>query len=145
MSKGALRYSSPATMPAGMRALHDQQHAAAAPGWVPSPAKKRSGKKRSGKYNAQPTEADGIRFDSKAEARYYIGLKDRVAAGLVRYFLRQVSFPLPGGTRYVVDFMEVHADGSIHWIDVKGVETPMFRLKKKQVEDLYPVEIEVSR
>ena len=133
----ALRYSSTAAMPAGLRALHDQQH-----GYAPvaiQPAK------RASKYGAVPTVVDGIRFDSKAEARYYERLKLRVQSGEVLYFLRQVPFYLPGGTRYVVDFMEVHADGSIHWVDVKGVETQMFRLKKRQVESLYPVTIEVTR
>jgi len=134
---GALRYRSPGEMPAGMRALHERQH-----GYKPmaiQPAK------RASKYGAQPTVVDGIRFDSKSEARYYERLKLRVQSGEVLYFLRQVPFYLPGGTRYVVDFMEVHADGSIHWIDVKGVETQMFRLKKRQVESLYPVTIEVTR
>lgn len=128
------------------RLLGDQQQPAppaAEPGWVPKPAK--GGKGRAGKYNAQPTEADGIRFDSKAEARYYLRLKERVAAGEVLYFLRQVPLHLPGNTRYVVDFLEVHADGSVHFVDVKGVETQMFRLKKRQIEDLYPIEIEVTR
>lgn len=125
-------------MPAGMqRALGAQQG-----GYRPqasAPAEKRS------KYGAQPTVVDGIRFDSKAEATYYQRLKLRVQSGEVRYFLRQVAFHLPGGIRYVVDFMEVHADGSVHFVDVKGIETPMFRTKKKQVEALYPVTIEVVR
>lgn len=147
MSKGALRYRSPDDMPAGMRRLlgHQQQAAAPAdaPGWVPKPAGPAKG--RAGKYNAQPTEADGIRFDSKAEARYYLRLKARVEAGEVLYFHRQVPIHLPGNTRYVVDFQEFHADGSVHYVDVKGVETQTFRLKKRQVEALYPITIEVTK
>ena len=145
MSKGALRYKSPADMPAGMRALHDQQQAPAnpaqAPGWIPGSA----AAKRGSKYAAQPTEVDGIRFDSKAEARYYQGLRARVAAGEVRYFLRQVSIHLPGGIRYVVDFLEFWADGRVRYVDVKGVQTAMFRTKKRQVEALYPITIEVEK
>ncbi|HEY4529359.1 MAG TPA: DUF1064 domain-containing protein [Luteimonas sp.] len=143
MSKGALRYQSPADMPSGMRKLHEQQTAnpASAPGWVPGGAPG----KRGSKYAAQPTEVDGIRFDSKAEARYYQQLKARVAAGELAYFLRQVPLHLPGRTRYVVDFVEFWADGRVRYVDVKGVETAMFRTKKRQVEALYPIKIEIEK
>ena len=96
------------------------------------------------KYNAQPTVVDEIRFDSKAEANYYSQLLIRKQAGEVVTFLRQVPFHLPGGVRYVVDFLEFHADGTVHFVDVKGVETATFKAKKKQVEELYaPIKIEV--
>lgn len=95
------------------------------------------------KFRAKPTDVDGIRFDSKKEARYYQELKLRQRAGEVIFFLRQVPFHLPGNVRYVVDFQEFHADGTVHFIDVKGVATDMFKTKKAQVEGLYPVEIEV--
>lgn len=95
------------------------------------------------KFRAVPTELDGIKFSSKAEARYYAQLKLRQAAGEVVFFLRQTPFHLPGGVKYVADFLEFHADGSCHVVDVKGMETAAFRAKRKQVEALYPVQIEV--
>jgi len=95
------------------------------------------------KYNAKPKIVDGIRFDSKKEARYYRELELRKQAGEVIFYLRQVPFHLPGNVTYRVDFQEFHADGAIHFIDVKGFETKEFIRAKKQVEDLYPVEIEV--
>lgn len=95
------------------------------------------------KYNAKQTECDGIKFGSKKEARYYLDLKLRIAAKEVIFFLRQVPFDLPGNTKYFVDFQEFRSDGTIHFIDVKGITTDMFIMKKKQVEALYPVEIEV--
>lgn len=94
------------------------------------------------KFNARPSEQDGQRFDSRREAAYYQTLKLRQRAGEVVFFLRQVPFHLPGNSIYRVDFQEFRADGSVHFIDVKGVETETFRLKKRQVEALYPVEIE---
>jgi len=97
------------------------------------------------KFHAQPTEADGIKFASKAEARYYQFLKARQAGGEVVFFLRQVPFHLPGGVKYVADFVTFDADGSCHVIDVKGMETPAFRAKRKQVEALYPIVIEVVK
>jgi len=60
----------------------------------------------------------------------------------VLFFLRQTPFHLPGGVTYRVDFQEFHSDGSVHFIDVKGVRTKSFIAKKKMVEALYPVEIE---
>jgi len=95
------------------------------------------------KFNAVPSEVDGIRFDSKKEARYYVNLKLRVKAGEVVFFLRQTPFHLPGGVTYRVDFQEFHADGTIHFVDVKGMKTKDFIMKKKMVENLYPVEIEI--
>lgn len=99
-------------------------------------------KKRS-KYNAKKVVVDGIKFDSKKEAKYYEQLKLRKAAGEVDYFLLQVPFHLPGGVVYKCDFQEFHKDGTVHYVDTKGFETPEFKIKKKQVEALYPVIIEV--
>ncbi|MCP5244853.1 MAG: DUF1064 domain-containing protein [Burkholderiales bacterium] len=95
------------------------------------------------KFNAVRTDIDGIKFDSKKEAKYYGDLKLRKMAGEVLFFLRQVPFHLPGGVTYRVDFQEFHADGSVKFVDVKGMETSEFIMKKKMVEDLYPVEIEI--
>lgn len=96
------------------------------------------------KFHAQPTTRDNIRFDSKKEARYYQELQLRKKAGEVIQFLRQVPFHLPGNVVYRVDFLEFHSDGSVHFVDVKGMQTPEFILKQKQVEELYaPIKIEI--
>lgn len=98
------------------------------------------------KYGAVRTELDGFKFSSKAESRYYLGLKARKAAGEVLFWLMQVPFHLPGGVRYVVDFQEFHADGSVHFVDVKGTETESFRAKKRIVEAMFPgVVVEVVK
>jgi len=94
------------------------------------------------KYNNVRTELDGIKFDSKKEAKYYLDLKIRVKSGEVVFFLRQVPFDLDGNVKYRVDFQEFHADGTVHFIDVKGMRTAMYILKKKQVESRYPITIE---
>ena len=95
------------------------------------------------KFHAKPTKSDGIRFDSKKEAAYYDSLNLRKKAGQVLFYLRQVPFHLPGGVTYRVDFQEFHADGTVHFVDVKGMKTKDFIMKKKMVEDLFPVEIEL--
>lgn len=94
------------------------------------------------KYGNRKSVIDGITFDSQKEAGYYCQLKIRVRAGEVITFLMQVPFHLEGGVAYKADFVEFHADGSVHVIDVKGVRTDVYKLKKKQVEARYPVTIE---
>lgn len=97
------------------------------------------------KYSAVPEVEDGIRFASRKEAAYYRQLKLRKAAGEVLVFLRQVPFHLPGNVRYVVDFVEFHADGEIRFVDVKGMMTQSFKTKRRMVEDLYrPIRIETA-
>jgi hypothetical protein len=94
------------------------------------------------KFNAKTTELDGIKFSSKKEAAYYVRLKRLVAAGDVVFFLRQVPLHLPGGVRLVVDFLEFRADGTVHFVDTKGMETESFKAKRRMIEAVYPIQIE---
>lgn len=75
---------------------------------------------------------------------YYQQLKLRVKVGEVRFFLRQVPFYLPGSVRHVIDFIEFWTDGTVHFVEVKGHDLPMGRLKRKQVEAIYPITIEIK-
>jgi hypothetical protein len=94
------------------------------------------------KFNARRVECDGIKFPSKREAAYYQQLKTRQAAGDVVFFLRQTPLHLPGGVKYVADFVRFDADGTVHFVDTKGMKTPTYIAKKKIVEALYPITIE---
>jgi len=94
------------------------------------------------KFKAKIAERDGMKFSSKKEASYYDWLKIKQAAGVIVFFLRQVPFHLPGNVTYRVDFQEFHSDGTVHFIDVKGMVTTEFIKIKKLVEAHYPVEIE---
>ena len=94
------------------------------------------------KFRAVQTIRDGMKFASKKEARYYDELKLKVKAGYVFFFLRQVPFHLPGNVKYVVDFQVFNRDGTVSFIDVKGVKTKEFIRNKKLVEALYPIKIE---
>ena len=62
-------------------------------------------------------------------------------AGEVLFFQMQPPFHLTGNVKYVCDFQVYWANGDITFEDVKGVKTPMYLLKKKQVEALYPITI----
>lgn len=99
--------------------------------------------RRYSKYNAKKVEIDGIKFDSKAEGEYYLHLKQQVAERKILGFERQKRMLLQEGFSvegvqgkirpifYVVDFIVTENDGTITYIDVKGVETDVFKLKKK--------------
>lgn len=76
---------------------------------------------------------------------YYHRLLFLKRSGHVLFFLRQVPFHLPGNTKYVCDFQVFNSDGTVCFVDVKGFETTEFKLKKKQVEAIYPITIEIIR
>jgi len=141
MSKRALRFSSVEAMPESMRRLVQKQLPAAPAQRAVDAGGSRGDRAR--KYGNEITVVDGIRFDSKREARHYERLKLRKAAGEVTYFLRQVPIHLPGGTKLVVDFVEFHTDGSVHYVDAKGRETKEFRIKRREVQHHYPFRIEL--
>lgn len=95
------------------------------------------------KFNAKAVEDDGHRFDSKLEHKFYKQLLIRKSAGEVVFFLRQPVFHLPGGVKYKADYQVFNADGTCSFVDVKGVETSEFKIKKKMVEAMYPITVEV--
>jgi hypothetical protein len=132
-----LRFRDIASMPDGIRQAAER----AASRIEATSAQTEKGDKRR-KYGNQPTTVDGIRFDSKREARYYQQLKLEQQCGLVSYFLRQVPLHLPGGTRLVLDFLVVMADGRIRYVDAKGRETQAFRIKRREIQHHYPITVE---
>ena len=107
---------------------------------------------RRAKYNAKPVEFDGIRFDSTAEYNRYRELvlleRNGDIWGLTvhpRFELRPAA--TYNGVRwravtYVGDFEYYEDAGNeppVHVVeDVKGVETAVFRLKRRLFADAYP-------
>jgi Protein of unknown function (DUF1064) len=137
MAKGnCLRFPTAGCMPPSVRAAFERQY-----GVPQAQASPREQKPRRGKYNAERVVVDGIKFDSKHEAEIYVRLKLLQLAGEVKHFNRQVIFDLPGKTEYRLDFLVVYPGGRIEYWDAKGVETPMFRLKRRQVREIHGVEI----
>lgn len=105
-------------------------------------AHKGDGMRSKSKYFAKRTEYNGISFPSKREADYCAKLDALRNAGKLLYYLRQVPIDLPGGVKYRVDFVEFWPGGKVRYVDVKGMRTPVYKLKKKQVEALFPIKIE---
>jgi hypothetical protein len=95
------------------------------------------------KYHAKKIVVDGITFDSKKEANYYSNLKSLHGSGDIRLFLMQVPFRIPGGKTYRLDFLEFWESGEVRFVDVKGYDTPVSKLKRDQVEEIYNITIEI--
>lgn len=125
----SLRYPSLADVPAHLLGGQVDRRATAAPG---------SQKPR--KYRNTPTVVDGIRFDSKLEARCYQWLFLQWKAGEVLWFVRQVNFDLPGGIKYRADFVVVGRQGVLV-VDAKGIVTPDCRNKVKLMKATYDIEV----
>lgn len=94
------------------------------------------------KYHAKGTDVDGIHFPTKLEARCYEEQKfRRDVLREVLWFIRQVPFHLPGNFVHRIDFLCVLASGRVELIEAKGYDVPMGAMKRKQVEELYGVKI----
>lgn len=108
-------------------------------------------KQKQSKYRNVPTEVDGIRFDSKAEAEHYAKLRLMQLSGEIYDLQLQPSFRLEVNglliCRYVADFSYRDQYG-LNVEDVKSPATitPIYRVKKKLMQALYGIEIyEVMR
>jgi hypothetical protein len=100
-------------------------------------------KKRS-KYGNRRTECAGRVFDSAHEAEVYRQLDFRVRAGDLRGVICQQAFQLPGGVKYIADFVALKNDGTYDVLDAKSDATrkdKTYRLKKRQMRECLGIEI----
>ena len=101
-------------------------------------------KKRS-KYGNQKTESGGKRFDSKHEAKVYEELRLRCLGGEFTGLGCQVAFYLPGGIKYIADFVAFLPDGGFVVIDAKSEATrkdKVYRLKRRLMKECRNIEIQ---
>lgn len=91
------------------------------------------GSRRPHKYHAVPRVVDGIRFHSTREAEVYLDLCYQLRVGMIAALERQVRVELPGEPPIVwlCDFRVTMPDGQVRYVEVKGVETPEWKLKKR--------------
>ena len=122
------------------------------------------------KYHNKITYVDGIRFDSKREAEYYVIYKNMQRNGKIANLRRQVPFEIipavyrdevkhlktkdkivqkciQKATNYYADFVyDDPITGITHVIDVKGGKvTKEYALKKKMMLAFKDIEIEEVR
>jgi hypothetical protein len=97
---------------------------------------------RLGKYNSKSAVYKGHLYHSLKEARYASELDIRVRAGELKEWRRQVHIPLKIGPvkicTYIVDFVEVFPDGHERYVEIKGYETDVYKLKAKLLKALHP-------
>ncbi len=98
------------------------------------------------KFRNVPCEVDGIKFDSKAEARRYNELKLFVRAGDLSNLELQPKFPLiVNGAlvcTYVADFSyEQRGYRIIEDVKSTATKTPQYRIKIKLLKALTGIEV----
>ena len=102
----------------------------------------RTQRKKPNKYNARKTVMCGHVFDSKREAEIYLDLLSRKQHGEIIRIGLQPSYTLLAGFKdntgknqkpitYTADFFVTYADGRNEVIEVKGVRTRDYMLRKK--------------
>lgn len=102
----------------------------------------RTQRRKSNKYNARKTTVCGRTFDSRREAEVYLELLAQKQAGEIVRIGFQPSYTLLAGFKdntgkkqkpitYTADFFVTFADGHSEVIEVKGVKTRDYQLRKK--------------
>ena len=119
------------------------------------------------KFHNEPVTVDGVRYDSRNDARRHAFLKLMEKAGEIsnlRYHVKYTLFPkgtveirrLPDGTEmelkrydrehwYEADFVYVTKDGKEIVEDFKGFETDTFKEKRDILKKLYGIEITIVK
>lgn len=77
-------------------------------------------------------------YASKREAQYAELLATGKRAGVVLEWLEQVPVKLPGGLKYVIDFLVFYQDGSYAYVEVKGAETAVWKAKMRLLQEARP-------
>lgn len=102
--------------------------------------------KKKNKYHAKKMEVDGHLFDSTHEAIRYGELRLLHLTGKIQNLRLQVPYLLipkseyGGKIEYIADFV-YEENGETIIEDAKGVRTPVYRLKKRLIAELYGIRI----
>ena len=105
--------------------------------------------KKTSKYKNKKTIIDGIKFDSIAEGKYYLKLKDDKKRGFIKDFELQPRFILQNkfkdnfgkshrAIQYKADFKVRLDDNTVVIIDIKGFASSEAKLKRKLFIKKYP-------
>jgi len=121
---------------------------------------------RRNKYNARRTKVDGITFDSRREAEYYLAYKADEKAGRIFDLKLQQRYELPINGEPLVIKSKRYSKGRkvTYWadftfhdmrlgkevaplrvIDVKGFDTPLSKLKRALMKACHGIDVEVVR
>lgn len=106
--------------------------------------------------NQRVTDAEGQKFDSKAEHRHWLHLQELAKSGQITQLRRQVVFELAPAVRlkgrkkpalrYVADFVWVDAATGEQVVeDVKGAVTDVWRIKQHLMLSVHGIEVKEIR
>lgn len=94
------------------------------------------------KFGARKTTYNGREYASKKEAQYAQDLDLLVKGKVLSRWEAQVAIPLfVGGKRickYIIDFVEYDMKGEPTYIEIKGFETAVWKLKWKLFDAIFP-------
>ena len=96
------------------------------------------------KYGNKATETNGLMFDSKKEARFFLQLQQDPAVKSIRTQVKYELIPKQQGERacsYVADFVVEYHDGRTVVYDVKGMKTDVYRIKRKLMLWVHGIQI----
>ena len=99
-------------------------------------------RRKPNKYNARKTTVYRRTFDSKREAEWYMMLREKLRLGEIKHLECQPTYTLLEGFHdnqgkpqkpitYTPDFLVEYDDGRREVIEVKGVKTRDYVLRKK--------------
>ena len=113
-------------------------------------AKPKGKKRKFGRYNKYKNirqTYNGVSYHSRLEAQYAKSLDDRMELDdshpeKVKEWQGQVKVDLRVNNihicNYYMDFLVTKMDGTEEWIEVKGFDTTIWKLKAKMFEAIYP-------
>ena len=85
------------------------------------------------KYRNVTTEYNGLKYDSKLEAKVAQDLDWKMKIGEIKEWRRQVKIPLAVNgvhiTNYYIDFIYTDKHGQRVYLEAKGMETDVFKMK----------------
>ena len=102
---------------------------------------------KTNKFRAQSVLTEEGRFASKREHAHWCLSKLREKAGEITRLERQVRFKLDINGVHICDYIadEVYFQGERRVVcDVKGVETPEFKLKRKLMKAIFNIDVELA-
>lgn len=90
------------------------------------------------KFGAKKSNYKGFNYDSKFEAQHAQELDLRVRVGEIKSFEKQVKIPLYAYGKFIanyyIDFVITHNDGHLEYVETKGYETDVWKMKWKMFE-----------
>jgi hypothetical protein len=105
---------------------------------------RKPGRGRVSKYGNIRTEAAGMKFDSRREARRWMVLRLEERAGAIESLQRQVVYPIKVNGIHICDYIAdfvYEREGEIVIEDSKGFRTDLYRLKAKLMLACHDVKV----